>query len=46
MHSVLEQLPVSHVSVLTLTKNSFTGANALISGVEMGILEVHSMKCL
>ena len=27
-------------SVLPLTKNSFTGANVLISGVEMGILEV------
>ena len=27
-------------SVLPLTENSFTGANVLISGVEMGILEV------
>ena len=27
-------------SVLPLTKNSFTGANVLISGVEMGVLEV------
>ena len=27
-------------SVLTLTENSFTGANVLISGVEMGVLEV------
>ena len=27
-------------SVLPLTGNSFTGANVLISGVEMGILEV------
>ena len=26
--------------VLPLTENSFTGANVLISGVEMGILEV------
>ena len=27
-------------SVLPLTENSFTGANVLISGVEMGVLEV------
>ena len=27
-------------SVLLLTENSFTGANVLISGVEMGVLEV------
>ena len=27
-------------SVLPLTENSFTGANVLISGVEMGLLEV------
>ena len=27
-------------SVLALTENSFTGANVLISGVEMGVLEV------
>ena len=27
-------------SVLSLTENSFTGANVLISGVEMGVLEV------
>ena len=27
-------------SVLNLTENSFTGANVLISGVEMGVLEV------
>ena len=27
-------------SVLPLTKNSFTGANVLISGVEMGALKV------
>ena len=27
-------------SALPLTENSFTGANVLISGVEMGILEV------
>ena len=27
-------------SVLPLTENSFTGANVLISGVEMGILKV------
>ena len=27
-------------SILPLTENSFTGANVLISGVEMGILEV------
>ena len=27
-------------SVLPLTENSFTGANELISGVEMGVLEV------
>ena len=26
-------------SVLPLTENSFTGANVLISGVEMGVLE-------
>ena len=31
-------------SVLPLTENSFTGANVLISGVEMGVLEVHPMK--
>ena len=27
-------------SVRPLTENSFTGANVLISGVEMGVLEV------
>ena len=27
-------------SVLSITENSFTGANVLISGVEMGVLEV------
>ena len=27
-------------SVLTLTENSFAGANVLISGVKMGVLEV------
>ena len=27
-------------SILTLTENSFTDANVLISGVEMGVLEV------
>ena len=33
-------------SVLPLTENSFTGANELISGVEMGVLEVplHEVK--
>ena len=31
-------------SVLPLTENSFTGANVLISGVEMGVLKSHSMK--
>ena len=33
-------------SVLPLTENSFTDANVLISGVEMGILEAHSMKSI
>ena len=27
-------------SVLSITENSFTGANVLITGVEMGVLEV------
>ena len=31
-------------SVLPLTVNSFTGANVLISGVEMSILEVHEVN--
>ena len=31
-------------SVLPLTENSFTGANVLISGVEMGVLEVHEVN--
>ena len=33
-------------SVLPLTENSFTGANVLIPGVEMGVLEVplHKMN--
>ena len=31
-------------SVLPLTGNSFTGANVLISGVEMSILEVHEVN--
>ena len=33
-------------SVLLLTENSFTGANVLISGVEMGVLEVHEVHSM
>ena len=33
-------------SVLPLTENSFTGANVLISGVEMGVLEVNIKSSL
>ena len=31
-------------SVLPLTENSFTGANVLISGVEIGVLEVPPLE--
>ena len=33
-------------SVLPLTENSFTVADVLISGVEMGVLKVPLMKCI